>query len=604
MDRGSPAVLGGSAHWTPPSFSSALILPCSRLPQKAGFPDKILMVYQDLSRQYSSADKVLAPVQDRFLAFAFDAALCFPVLFVLLKPLWRKIQYLSITAVDSTELKVLLILGALFTVLLFVLFNAICLYKWGATPGKKIFQIRVISTNGAEKIGFSQAALRSFVWAWQVLCLGIPFMEVLSHHDRQPWHDRLGETMVLTRKKIRSDSPHWLEQHFFRNLYWALFAVIAITVGLEVRTLMVESFHGELKREELVKDGYLCSQLSDNLPTESTNRLDFGLGLYLIGQVNSECIENELDFALWAQDEEQMPWAYLARGFLSEAAGNPADQEFSKACPGDEGHPVVCAIAAWKKTGTVSELLKDTWLYKVAHLKELIKQGQFEELKAHINGNSWPSMLLSYAQSKGLQSLVVRGKTAAFEESYPLVTAAWDHEQRLEIGSWACLAQLTKNCKDKIESSACENLRTEVTNFSGRAWPRPVSLALARESECRGRNDKTSASQFARSFMKSQDTQWVQDLLEMKSIDDGSWNRVSKALKSLAQDDWLYAQGLFYLAEGAVTLDRQNYLQKIFAESGSEDLFWWLAKSEYATKIKGAPSLPLRVPTSTSEREK
>ena len=96
---------------------------------------------------------------------------------------------------------------------------------------------------------------------------------------------------------------------------------------------------------------------------------------------------------------------------------------------------------------------------------------------------------------------------------------------------------------------------------------------------------------------------WVQELIEMNNFDDRSWNRVRDSLNSLAADDWLYAQGLFYLSKGALTPDRQKYLQKIFAEAGSEDLFWWLAKNEYQKRELGSSKLNLRVPTSQSESE-
>ncbi len=564
------------------------------------------MVYQDLTPENNSSEKILAPVQDRFLAFAFDAALCFPTLFILLKPLWRKIQYLSLTAIDSTELKVLMILGGLCSVVLFVLFNAFCLYRWGATPGKKIFQIRVVSTSDNSKIGFSQAMMRSCVWAWQLVFLGIPFMEVLSHPDRRPWHDRLSETLVLTNKKVRSDSPHWIEQHFFRNLYWAISCVVAVTAGLQVKSLMVDSMNGEMKREELVREGYLCSSLSESLPpTEDNHRLDYGLGLFLVGQINSECLESELDFVLWSQNQKEIPWAYLARGFLSEAAGNDATAEFERACPDDQETKSVCAITNWKLTGVVTPGLKETWLYRVAHLKELIKLGNFESLKAHINSIRWPDSLLSYVQSKGLQSLWVRGQLAAFEESFPILSAAWDHELRLEIGSWGCLAQLTKHCQDKKEISACESLRNEISQGHGKVWPRPVSLALARESVCRGRQDQETQSQFSRAFLRNPETQWVEELVDMKSFDDRSWKRVLAALKTVPADDWLYAQGLWYLSQGSVTPDRQKNLKDFFADSGSEDLFWWLAKTEYKNREKAlGDSVPLRVPSGSPEKEK
>lgn len=567
------------------------------------------MVYQDLSENSQSSFKhqTLAPVQDRFLAFAFDAALCFPTLFIFLKPLWKKIQYLSLTAIDSMELKVLLVLGAFFSILLFVAFNAFCLYRWGATPGKRIFQVRVVSINGNERLGFSQAALRSCVWAWQIICLGIPFMEVLSHKDRRPWHDRLGETLVVTDKKIHSESPHWIEQHFFRNLYWAVFSVLAVTVGLEVRGLLRESFKGDMKREELVQEGYLCSNLSEALPADAnSSRLDYGLGLFLLGHLNSECLESELDFVLWSQNQEELPWAYLTRAFLSEASGNEAQEDFAKACPESDGS-AVCAITKWKRDGETSDLLKSTWLYRVAHMKELVKAGDFTGLKAHINSVRWPQALISYVQAKGLQSLFVRGEKTAFEETFPILASAWDHDLKMEMGSWGCLAQLTEACDSRKALSSCDSLRLEMSHPGERAWPRPVTLALAKESVCRGRVDKEAQAQFTRAFLKSKDTAWVKELLEMQSFDDRSWQTVSEALKQIPSDDWLYAQALWYLSQGAVTRERQKVIGVLFEKSGSEDLFWWLAKNEYNKRVspteKEIPMLKMRVPTSASDRQ-
>lgn len=566
------------------------------------------MVYQDLSTENSSSSgsnslPPLAPVQDRFLAFAFDVALCFPVLFIALKPLWRKIQFLSVTSLDSTELKVLLVLMGLFSVLIFVAFSAFCVSRWGATPGKRVLQVQVISTNGSP-ITFGRAAFRSLVWTFEFLLMGLPFLEVLSHSKRRPWHDRLAETLVVSEKKIASEAPHWIEQHFFRNIYWAMFSVLAITVGLEVRGLLMDSLHGEMKRQELLEDGYLCSNLSEAFEgTKEDSRLDLGLGLFLIGQLGSECLESELDFALWSQNPNETPWAHLAQGFLSEAAGNEAEPEFQKACPDEKSETPPCAVVRWKRHGQTNEVLKATWLYKIGHLKELILEGKFDELKKHIDSSKWPTALHSYVQSKYLQGVWLRKEEQAFVEAFSVLTAGWNHDLRLEMGSWSCLAHLTSACRAETVSPVCQVLSDEIKSSSVTAWPRPVALAMARESTCRNRVDREVQDQFTKAFLRSSETAWVQELLEDRSLDDVSWKRVSEAMVGLAPDDWLYGQGLWYLSKGAVTRERREKLNSLLGEKGSEDFFWWMAKFnlqdiEKINPQKKIPELKLRLPTS------
>src|SRR3990172_8159837 len=70
--------------------------------------------------------------------------------------------------------------------------------KSGATPGKKFFGLKVINSDGSEKVSVVKAFLREVVGKFiSGLVLGLGYLWILWDGQRQGWHDKIASTLVL-----------------------------------------------------------------------------------------------------------------------------------------------------------------------------------------------------------------------------------------------------------------------------------------------------------------------------------------------------------------------------------------------------------------------
>lgn len=566
----------------------------------------------------SSSRRPLAGVHDRFLAFAFDTCLLVPIGFVFLKPLWRRVQYLSVTASASNELLGLLILTGFLSLVLFITLQALLTWRMGATPGQKIFQIEVQTLDGGRP-SLGMCLTRIFVWIFEMLLLGIPLLEILSHRHRRPWHDRIAETIVVTKKSVGAESPHWLEQRFFRNLYWGFLAIALIFFSAQIKGLFRAIQHGDMKRAELTKAGYLCERITQALPERSedspADRMDLGLAMYLGSELSRECLESEADFVIWTQDSEGLAWAHLARGILEldrssdeevHLAAGSEKEEFNKVCELDQNSPA-CALAKWKMGGPFPGEL-ESWTYRMAKMKEAIRQGRFDQLDHFISEVNWPEALSSLAQVKRLQSLWINGSAREFSSSLDVLRVAWDVDNRVKVESWACLAELSHHC-DSTAVPQCEQLRSDLQQESRTDWPEPVVLALTRESVCHNRKDTLVQNLFMRTFQPSRENEWLMDWLYPTPAlsREARWATIFLAAQKYSNDDWLFPQALGALVQMATRRDQLHQLTELFAKGPSEDILWWSAQRDYVSKatkmgVDLHPDVKLRAPSATEEK--
>jgi uncharacterized RDD family membrane protein YckC len=75
-------------------------------------------------------------------------------------------------------------------------------YFWalrGATPGKRLFGLRVLAMNGETPIGWQRAMMRLIGYMINGLVMGIGFLLIAVSEDKRGLHDRLADTRVLRR---------------------------------------------------------------------------------------------------------------------------------------------------------------------------------------------------------------------------------------------------------------------------------------------------------------------------------------------------------------------------------------------------------------------
>lgn len=491
-----------------------------------------------------------APLNDRMLAFGFDLCLWAPIALLLGKPLWRDFQYHNTLSPGSTEAMMFFGFG-LFIALMFILsVQTFCVWKFGATPGKKLFLLTVVHQYGG-RLTLGQSFTRALTQIFEFLCLGIPFLEIVSHAERRPWHDRLAESRVISLKPKQFQAPHELESRFFRNLYWGFGLSMLLLAWSALWQVHQQVKIGAMKRPELEKSGYLCeakTKLAGHSGmTAAQARLDFALAQFEAGVLDTDCIEAEADFAIWTQAEELLPWAHLIRGVLADRQNLSADSmkelQFAKACAeptrglaqfgeaktSDEQR-VHCQLARYFQGDQNAELESGSWTAQVALLKQAIGAGDFAKVETLTAKSTWPSELASYVQDLGLKALALKGASTEFQAGLKLLMPLWDETQRYQTLAWACFAEITKACGKNASPQVCADLRKELEIASDSAWTDEVTMTFALETKCYNRMDAVVQNHIKKRFNADEKLAWIfdlkdADLKQLAEVPQSHWSR-------------------------------------------------------------------------------
>ncbi len=173
-------------------------------------------------------------LNDRVIAAAIDIFL----LYILLYPLFHHIELQLYTHIDREVLGTLASydnpsLGEIANVLwrahylpLWLLNTSIQLFLlcamivcahtlWGATPGKRLMGLRVVSARTHQPIGAARCAWRCLMYVPSTLVLMIGIFWISFQKERRGWHDYLAGTVVL-----QTRPRGWLWQHIKTGFYW------------------------------------------------------------------------------------------------------------------------------------------------------------------------------------------------------------------------------------------------------------------------------------------------------------------------------------------------------------------------------------------------
>jgi uncharacterized RDD family membrane protein YckC len=139
----------------------------------------------------------------RFLAFITDAVIISVIIVTIPAIINSIFRSLGLGPVINTS-TILQKLGQIFGPTVIAIVFLICLtiyylFFWfftGQTPGKSLFGVRVLRTNG-QRLGLWRGFLRLIGYIISIIPLGLGLLWVLGDDRRQGWHDKMADTFVI-----------------------------------------------------------------------------------------------------------------------------------------------------------------------------------------------------------------------------------------------------------------------------------------------------------------------------------------------------------------------------------------------------------------------
>lgn len=304
---------------------------------------------EDMALQASQLDARLASPIDRLAAVVADLVLIVPVIALIMTPFTFRAKEAQILG-EEEWLEVVVFSGAFLAAVIWMIYQAVFTSFYGGSPGKLILRLRVVSVWSGKTPSFSEAFTRALVWVCEGAACGVPFLSVFSNLRRRPFHDRAADTQVIVLARERQVGPSTLPEMSLASGFQSACLAMATLVF----SMNYVKFQGEqastaaaaLKRED---EGRLCPEVREAIhesPARKSgstrDRLEVALLLFNAEQLESECLEQEADFALWKNGPKAL--AYLAKGMVLGARSEMKSLEYlDQACR--EAHASGASVA-------------------------------------------------------------------------------------------------------------------------------------------------------------------------------------------------------------------------------------------------------------------
>lgn len=152
-----------------------------------------------------TASFTLATFSQRALAFSLDVIVLTLSLGAIFYLLFGAIFFEAVT----TPMRLAEILGLSFTQMRFAdigpaVVAVVMLVKFKGTPGKLLMKLEIVDVDTLQALSYSKALLRQIGYIPSTLALGLGFFWMLQDDKNQCWHDKLGHSLVISRRSKRS----------------------------------------------------------------------------------------------------------------------------------------------------------------------------------------------------------------------------------------------------------------------------------------------------------------------------------------------------------------------------------------------------------------
>ncbi len=475
------------------------------------------------TRGRSLEESLAAPI-DRLAAFVADLVILLPIAGLLIAPFRRQAQEARVLGSDPQWL---LALGsaAIAGVIAVTLYQTIFVALFGGTPGKLALRLRVVSVFSGGRPRPIEAFQRSLVWCFEVLFAGIPWLAVFSNERRRPWHDRAGDTAVISLTSRRKAGLATLpEISMASGFQSAALAMVALVATIHINEFRLSAASDAALIAEQEEEGRLCGSVREALKewperkgTVVKDRLEAALALYSADELDANCLDAEANYALWREGEK--PLAYLAKALVT-GDHEKSDGYFEKTCAGDDDSDA-CKMATLSRLvdeelaggdeadgaqkGTAeakaqevarenelatlsSSLRKESGLYlRFSLIKFWMQRHEYgRALDAMEEAGPMPRKVaaqIARERTKALWSLDQKAEARlALRSSADLV----DVNARVDLARWFCFNEtLTEGCSDDARVS-CGLVTEAVDRFDGWLMKPEVSAAYIRGSQCKG----------------------------------------------------------------------------------------------------------------------
>ncbi len=504
----------------------------------------------------SLEDRLAQPL-DRLAAVVADLVIISPVATLLMAPFRRIASEAMLQGRDDAWM--IATLSAIgISVLLVILYQTYFLVKWRATPGKRLLGLTVESLWDQEGAPMQpQAAfMRACALCAELLLLGLPLIGIIGNDRRRPFHDRIADTIVLSKKRTSAGAPGVSEKSLASGLVAAFFMSILIIVGFKIGqlrfgTVLTNSVQADASASLCEEVGRAAMTWVPGLNEKKPSRIAIALSLYEAGAIGEGCLKTEADGALWAKGDHDL--GYLARGLAEKSDDDTAQNYLDKACDGTKESDACRALSILDKSdlpedpveAKAAQVAKDTDVLalttslkpssqpflKILAVRELITRKQEAralELMDLIAPQRSLSYFLTSERAKILWSLDEKQKSRELVKSS---VASLDSEERVALTRWFCYAETSAAGCSTAAKMPCDLLAASIANDKVLLGDPEVTLTYLRGEACADRLSEKRLAELKTDTPDLNSQNYIEALSQLVS---GHEDKGAELLKAIA----------------------------------------------------------------------
>lgn len=321
----------------------------------------------------------------------------------------------------------------MFFLVTYFAYHYISLFKYKTTVGKFAFKIHLKNIWGYEEVTHTQSAKYAIWKTLGILSLGLTYIGAFVDDRRRTLHEKMSDTMVVTKKQKYSPSPTIREKQFFKGLLLPAQSLLGVLV-IYALTLIYNSAQKEIMDASLETSLQpKCEWVEQEFSgSKESSRVAFSMSLYLLSEVDRSCLEKEARAAFEAGEnleEANMAFALIypeqKESFLHEAC-TAAPGSFS--CVNN-----LKAKAEYKKPHQV------LW-----QAKELFSKNKYEESLSLLNQikSAYFSDKLGYFKFKNYWKI----KPTEMMSNISSFSSLIEEDTFDRVIAWACLDSAESDC--------------------------------------------------------------------------------------------------------------------------------------------------------------
>jgi hypothetical protein len=338
-------------------------------------------------------------------------------------------------------------------------------------------------------------------------------IEILSHRRRQTIYDRASDLEVVSLKQDSFDhTPHWLEAEFVRQFLFVGALLLSLFVVSQLGQIYQKVAAGEFKSHPKIESELLCEMVTQ-IAEEGKNRTEMASMLFLVGEVNQDCLFKESEFALGQNQPQSLAQGYFGKFLLSlSQQGGASTFELEdlvqmkplgeatlyakKICEVSAESSECALVQAWPMGKTIHEL--SGTVPQLIQLQMSLIEGnwvRFEQLVTRLREQQGIYQFVSYLN---MQSLWARERYERARGAFEALQIMSTENVKERASRFLCLAERSESCQNQLIES-CQILN-QAFNERSQAWVDPRALwALVQDEKCKGTQDYSRFSQDLRS---------------------------------------------------------------------------------------------------------